>query len=201
MPQPRNDSRPAAGRRVEVLRTLNKETRPLSIGDIADRIGVHPNTVRFHLNTLAANGQVERVESDRRAPGRPPQLFKSIRRMDPAGPRDYRLLAEVMVDALAADPDPPGRAIEAGRAWGHQHGTSSDGARSSRNQQPVGQLVTLLDELGFAPERDDAAGQDSGRTPRVGLTLGAFQSPSTGWRHFAESDLCVAHLAPHGGQS
>jgi predicted ArsR family transcriptional regulator len=57
-------------------------------------LGVHPNTVRFHLDGLVESGRVERVEVDRRTAGRPPQLFRPVRRMDLAGPRQYRLLGK-----------------------------------------------------------------------------------------------------------
>ncbi len=36
------------------------------------QVSVHPNTVRFHLDNLVADGQVERVEPHRGRPGSPP---------------------------------------------------------------------------------------------------------------------------------
>src|SRR2546430_7522785 len=50
-------------------------------------------------------------------PGRPPQLFRPVRGMDPTGPRRYQLMAEILADQLAAGPDPAAHAIQAGRAW------------------------------------------------------------------------------------
>ena len=92
--------------------------RSMSILDVARRVGLHPNTVRFHLQVTRASGQVERVESTRARPGRPPFMFRAHRGMDPAGPRNYRLLAEVLVTRMAADTDSTAEAVAAGRTWG-----------------------------------------------------------------------------------
>ena len=203
-------------RRQSVLRMLNDATTPLSIVDIAGRLDVHPNTVRFHLDTLVENGQVKRVEVDRRVPGRPPQFFEAVRQMDPNGPRHYRLLAEVLALDLATAPDSDVRAVEAGRAWGRQ---SSSGRPEAMRPpaESVGRLVTLLDDLGFAPERREDQGRDqiglrncpflelASTEPQIvclihlGLMQGAldaWQSPVTVDRlsPFVEPDLCVAHL-------
>lgn len=61
----------AATRRSELLALLRSLPEPASITDLAARIGVHPNTVRFHLETLTETGQVERVSVARQGPGRP----------------------------------------------------------------------------------------------------------------------------------
>ncbi|MGB7870074.1 MAG: transcriptional regulator, partial [Mycobacterium sp.] len=85
------------GRRQDVLRVLKAADSPMSIATIAtiatiaDVLDVHPNTVRFHLDTLLSTGRVEQVASDRKGPGRPALLFRATQRMDPGGPRHYRL--------------------------------------------------------------------------------------------------------------
>ncbi|MCC5698460.1 helix-turn-helix domain-containing protein, partial [Klebsiella pneumoniae] len=123
----KNQSQSSPGRRDEILRVLKGSSHPLSIADIADQLGVHPNTVRFHLDRLVANGQVERVSPQQRVPGRPPQLFRAVAGMDPAGPRQYRMLAEILAGTLnTADSEQRNRAVEAGRRWGHQHCASPD---------------------------------------------------------------------------
>jgi len=52
-----------------VLRVLKAAPGPMSITAIADELGVHPNTVPFHLETLVSDGRVEHVEPDRGRPG------------------------------------------------------------------------------------------------------------------------------------
>lgn len=142
-----------AGRRADVLDVLRRASRPLPIAQIAEQLGVHPNTVRFHLDSLTAKGRVERVSAAHRTPGRPPQLFRAVRGMDPAGPRQYRMLAEVLVESFGDDPQAHRQAIRAGRAWGRRRGAAEPlGPGDREGLEPVGRLFRLLDALGFAPE-------------------------------------------------
>ena len=91
----------------------------MTIVDIARRLRVHPNTVRFHLQVLVRDGRVERVEdTTRSAPGRPPLMFRAHRGMDPGGPRNYQLLADVLATRMAAESDVEDTSIRTGRAWG-----------------------------------------------------------------------------------
>ena len=109
-------SEPAtASRRRSLLTALREAGTPLGVGELAERLGIHPNTVRFHLDTLVRTGQVERVQSAPAGPGRPPLAFRMSPGMNPMGPRNYQLLAGVLVDQLAAAPDAPDRAVAAGR--------------------------------------------------------------------------------------
>ena len=199
------------GRRRDVLASLRDAEGPLSITALAERLGVHVNTVRFHLDALVADGQVERVVVPPTKPGRPPQLFAAIRGMDPGGQRDYRLLAEALAESVARTADPVAVASAAGRVLGTRIGESR---RAAAQQEPVGQLVELLDELGFAPETN---GQEIGLRhcpfleiarvrPEVvcPVHLGLMQGATAAWgapftveklTPFVEADLCVAHLA------
>ena len=202
------------GRRSDVLRVLKESDGPVGIAAIAGELGVHPNTVRFHLDTLVERGQVEQVRPERHRPGRPPLLFRAVRGMDPAGPRHYRVLAEILTRSVAAAPDPRARAVEAGHDWGRQAAATSESAGA-----PLGRLVTLLDTLGFAPERRAAGTQVGLRhcpflelaesesrvvcAIHLGLMRGALESwnaPQTvaQLQPFAEPDLCLAHLTPAG---
>ncbi len=208
------------GRRSDVLATLKSAAAPMTIAQLAADLAVHPNTVRFHLDTLLAEGRVERVEPDHRRPGRPPLLFRPVRRMNPGGPRRYRMLAEILTVGLAGDPDASSKALDAGRAWGRRLGSETKTAHGPA--EPVHQLVGLLDELGFEPERNHVVGAGQvglrhcpflelaeNRSAVVcpihlGLMQGALQSwnaPVTVDRlePFAEPDLCLARLAPHEG--
>ena len=219
-----DENRAPAGRRREVLRILNEASGPLSINDILECLDVHPNTVRFHLQALVESAQVERVEADRHGPGRPPLLFRPVRRMDPAGPRQYRLLAELLVAELATDPERTVRAVEAGRAWGRRQGSppvGGDSAEASGPQGSVTRLMGLLDDVGFAPvPRQDGERMHIGlrhcpflelaetRSEIVCLVhLGLMQGAMEAWwspltvdrlEPFVEPDLCLAHLTPAG---
>jgi predicted ArsR family transcriptional regulator len=58
-------------RRDDVLARLREAGRPLSAVEVARLAGLHPNTARFHLAALLADGLVERATETRATPGRP----------------------------------------------------------------------------------------------------------------------------------
>ena len=216
---PRSRATPAragGGRRGEVLAVLRGSSDALSIVDIATHLRLHPNTVRFHLEALVEAGQAERVEHPRTRPGRPPQMFRAHRGMDPAGPRNYRLLADILTAELAADPEPSARAAEAGRRWGREMAHDM-GVATPTAEQAVGELVRVLDEVGFDPEPDTADDQPQIRLrhcPFLDLAetrasvvcpihLGLMQGVLEGraapvavrrLEPFVTPDLCLAHL-------
>lgn len=155
---------------------LREAPEPLGVARLADRLGVHPNTVRVHLDDLVAAGRVEHAPADRGGPGRPAQRFRWIPGMDPSGPRDYRALADVLVQHLADTEEPATAAVGAGRAWGRRL-AAADSARAENGPgngpgtgpheppaPPLERLLSLLTDLGFDPEARDG---DDGR--RIGL--------------------------------
>jgi predicted ArsR family transcriptional regulator len=201
------------GRREEVLRALRAAQGPQSIATLAAGLRLHPNTVRFHLDSLIAAGRVRHADGGPRRPGRPALLYEAVRGMDPGGPRRYQTLAEILVMGLAAVPDADSLAAAAGRQWGRRQ------AAGCTEGPVLDRLVTMLADLGFAPERSDC-----GDDQRIGLRhcpflelaeshaeivcpihLGLMQGAMEAWGasrtigrldQFSEPDLCVAHLTP-----
>ncbi|MFZ1178119.1 MAG: helix-turn-helix domain-containing protein [Mycobacterium sp.] len=213
----------SASRRREVLRVLRASADPMSIIAIADVLGVHPNTVRFHLDSLVGDGQVEHVELGRKGPGRPPLMFRAVRQMDRGGTRQYRLLAEILTMAFAAERDPRAKALAAGRAWGRKLDSTLQSLRSDdiSADEAIDHLVDVLDEIGFAPERRVNNGEQQvglrhcpflelaeNRTNVVcPVHLGLMQGAMETWgvpvsvdrlEAFVEPDLCLAHLTLEG---
>jgi predicted ArsR family transcriptional regulator len=190
---------------------------PMSIVSIADELDVHPNTVRFHLETLVADGQVEQVRPTRKGPGRPALIFRAVRQMDRGGTRHYQMLAEILATGLAAEGNPALKAQAAGREWGHRLQSESPSAASA--DEAIDRLLGILDDIGFAPERRKSDG-----TEQIGLRhcpflelaenqarvicpvhLGLMQGALEAWsapvtvdrlEPFVQPDLCLAHLAP-----
>ncbi|WP_261898408.1 helix-turn-helix transcriptional regulator [Mycobacterium marinum] len=210
-----------SGRLRGVLRVLKAAPGPMSITAIADELGVHPNTVRFHLDTLVSDGRVEQVEPDRKRPGRPPLMFRAIPQMDPGGPRHYRLLAEILTMSLAAGRDPRAKALAAGRAWGRQLESPAPHGKKMGAKESIDHLVGVLDELGFAPERRESGGEQQiglRHCPFLELAetrasvvcpihLGLMQGALESWESpvavdrldaFVEPDLCLTHLTLEG---
>jgi predicted ArsR family transcriptional regulator len=188
----------------------------MSIVAVADELDVHPNTVRFHLETLVADGQVEQVRPTRKGPGRPALMFRAVRQMDRGGTRHYRMLAEVLATGLAAEGNPAPKAQAAGREWGRRQESQSPVVADA--DEAIDRLLGMLDDLGFAPEPQ---GSDADR--RIGLRhcpflelaenqarvicpvhLGLMQGALESWgapitvdrlEPFVQPDLCLAHLA------
>ena len=212
-----------ADRRQEVLDTLRASDSPMSILDIADQLGLHVNTVRFHLHVLTDSGRVEQVAPTHTSPGRPPLMFRAHRGMDPAGPRNYELLAGALATHLSADSGSSGKATEAGRDLGRRLAATSSATVSS-DAQATDHLIGTLGDLGFSPRRRSSAGANQielRHCPFLDLVpehqavicplhLGLMQGVLAAQgaqitveqlEPFAEADLCLAHLGSTSASS
>lgn len=201
-----------------MLALLKAASEPRSIAEIAEELGVHPNTVRFHLDSLVETGDVEHAPATAGGRGRPAQRFRAVRRMDPAGPRDYLVLARLLAETLAHTPDGVELATEAGRRLGQRlaaEATGRDGDGDGDTGVPMGSMLGLMDRLGFEAERraDGYIGlhscpflevADERPTIVCHAHLGLMQGALEQWKsaavvtdltRFAEPDACVAHLA------
>jgi predicted ArsR family transcriptional regulator len=133
--------------RYAMYRELATSTRPLSAQDLADRLGLHANTVRLHLDRLRETGLVEAEAVHRGTVGRPQHLYSLAPGAPSLGfdPPAHALLAGLLgslaesVGADAAD------AAAVGARWGAQL------TRRSRARSCVAVLHDELDRLGFEP--------------------------------------------------
>lgn len=195
-PTPDATTPPVSSRRQAVVRVLTEAHRPLTSAEIAEKLEVHKNTARFHLESLIAAGQVEHAALVGSGPGRPAQAFRAVRGMDPGGPRFYQLLAGILTEALIAEPDGPARAVEAGRRWGRQVAATSTDPITGVNTA-VQQLVQLLDSFGFAPEHDGGAHRGSGCGTGPVAELAESQRPEAlppvSVRHCPFLELAAGH--------
>lgn len=87
----------------DARRTLLSELKlsgPLSIGDLAERIGISYEAVRQQLGQLEHEGWIgRRVERDSRGPGRPRSLYRLTTAGDHLFPKAYDELAVELIDA------------------------------------------------------------------------------------------------------
>lgn len=140
------------GRRRQVLEALRGAKKPLTVNALARKIGVHGNTVRFHLDSLLADGliEVEEEGSADRPVGRPAVLYRAVARVAPSQMRHTETLVKLLLGDLAADPDGPQRAERIGQQWGRRQARDTVVAESTRAlNSDVHSLVTLLDDMGF----------------------------------------------------
>jgi predicted ArsR family transcriptional regulator len=211
-------------RRQQVLDEIQRAAEPVGVSEIANRIGVHPNTVRFHIEALVNDGIIERVPDTPSGPGRPRVGYRARPGLARGGARRYRVLAEILLSHLSASDDPAAAATTAGLAWGAHLVPRPGPFHETRDITPadaVTRLIAMLDDLDFAPET--VAG-DHGPLDRIRLRhcpflelaephrdlvcplhLGLMQGALTELRApvtvtaltpFAEPTACLAHLAP-----
>ncbi|MBN9607577.1 MAG: helix-turn-helix domain-containing protein [Actinomycetales bacterium] len=199
--QHRAASPSAAGR--QVLDELHAANAPLDAAAVAERLGVHVTTARFHLDRLADAGLAHRRTGSEPRRGRPRILYT------PAGPeRDEESreqLIHVLASALAADDTASTESVDAGRRWADSFDPLTD-------TDPAAGLVDVLDRLGFDPDPHEqqirlraCPFRDAAREhPQVvcavhrGLIEQLLEPSGTRSRlvPFAEPDLCLVTLEP-----
>lgn len=207
----------AGSRREEVLGLLRGSDRPLSAAEVAEGIGLHLNTARFHLDGLVDDGLVERVSEPREQPGRPRILYSS--RGPVPGPRSYALLAEMLTGLVASLDDPGPAAVDAGRAWGRHLVERAAPSEQVDDAEAIDRLTQVLEAIGFQPEvratkpgaeirlhhcpfREVAEKHtDVVCAIHLGLMQGALEEldasvSATALEPFVAPNLCVARLKP-----
>jgi predicted ArsR family transcriptional regulator len=142
--------------RVQLIEALRGAPEGLGVTELAGESGLHPNTVRVHLDRLTEVGLVtgETIRSGGR--GRP---WVRYRASEPPDEDRYRLLSSMLADALSdGDRDGPSPAAEAaGRHWGRRLPAPSrqpDAVSGPRRSAPEA-VTVLFEQLGFAPARED----------------------------------------------
>ena len=193
----------AAGR--QVLDELHAANGPLDAAAVAERLGVHVTTARFHLDRLADAGLARRRTGSEPRRGRPRILYT------PAGPeRDEESreqLIHVLASALAAEDTAGTESVAAGRRW-------ADSFDPLGEADPATGLVDVLDRLGFDPDPHEqqirlraCPFRDAAREhPQVvcavhrGLIEQLLEPSGTRAQlvPFAEPDLCLVTLEPAG---
>ncbi|HEX5114618.1 MAG TPA: helix-turn-helix domain-containing protein [Pseudonocardiaceae bacterium] len=220
------ETRPMLGEsRGRVLDVLRAAGQPVGVQEVAERIGLHANTARFHLDGLVDAGLAERHAEDRNQPGRPRAVYLATTTDVPAGQRSYRLLAEMLTSLVADTVPEPGKAAEtAGEAWGRYLADKPAPSQRVDAAEGVRRLSTVLADAGFSPDQVDDPDrpviplrhcpfrevaeqhQDVVCALHLGLMRGVLdevRAPLKADRlePFVEPSLCLAHLAPLTGRS
>ncbi len=148
------DPAPSLGRtRNRVREELAARTDPVAVTDLAGLLGLHVNSVRFHLEALVGAGLAERMTEPRSRAGRPRVLYRASPDAPAAGQRSYRLLAEILAGHVAAHSRAPAQAaVGAGCEWGRSLATRPAPFTRVSAGQATQALTDVLGEIGFAPE-------------------------------------------------
>ena len=150
----------APSSRLAILKALGDNTRyaiylelarspaPLSTADVADTLGLHPNTVRPHLERMRDVGLLEIHSDARGGVGRPQHLYSLAPDAPSLGlePPTFQLLARMLVRLAAATGAGPEESAEVGR----DQGRSDAGLRTSA-ESCLEALIDELAALGFDP--------------------------------------------------
>jgi predicted ArsR family transcriptional regulator len=200
--------------RLAILRILEGADGPLDVQALADAVGLHANTVRWHLGILAEAALVAEARVGSGARGRPRHAYRLVPGALDDHPGGFRLLADVLAEVIARGGD-PAAIEEVGRERGRElAGETAPGSR----ERAVAAVVRLLEQFGFQPRmRRTAAGRRIDMRPcpfgdtawkhsavvcplHLGLMRGVLEGAgdvveATGLEPFAQPNLCVAHLA------
>lgn len=189
--------------RLAIVEALRSAHGGFDTGTLAERLDLHPNTVRWHLGVLTDAGLVQATPEHRRARGRPTIVHRLTGEGIARGRDEYRLLATMLTDVVAADGNGEARAYEAGIRWG----------RHLQEGEPDAGIAELLDREGFAAEQHGdrlemrrcpfyALAEDSPQvicTLHHGIVEGALDEGGSDLTverldPFVEPGLCIAHL-------
>jgi predicted ArsR family transcriptional regulator len=140
--------------RYAIYLELARSARPLATADISESLGLHPNTVRPHLERMREAGLLDVEVGGRGDVGRPQHRYSIAPTAPSLGfePPTMPVLARMVLSmaarlqASAEDAEAVGRTEGATRAQPYQQAPSTLEA-----------LVSDLDRLGFDPVVTDAA--------------------------------------------
>jgi predicted ArsR family transcriptional regulator len=190
--------------RQAILDALRSARDGLDTNQLAERVDLHANTIRWHLGVLADAGLVQATPERRHGRGRPSIVHRLTGEGTARGRDEYRLLATMLTDVVAGDENGEARAYEAGVRWG----------RHLQQGDPDAGLADLLDQEGFAAEQHGdtvemrrcpfyALAENSPQvicTLHHGIIDGALDEAGSGETverldPFVEPGLCIAHLS------
>ncbi|MBV6728260.1 helix-turn-helix domain-containing protein [Nocardioides daeguensis] len=169
--------------RAALLDTLRAQTEPTTLGALASSTGLHPNTLREHLDALIDHRLAARFAAEPSGRGRPAWLYEATD-PEPGGSSEYAGLAAALARSIhRRSTSPVDDAVDAGRGWGRDLASRRPAARGSSATAARRSVVELLDDMGFAPQTDARA--TSVRLTRCPLLEAAHQYPDV---------VCGVHL-------
>lgn len=193
--------------RATLYELLKASSRPLDASELALGLGVHPNTVRSHLQVLEDARLVLSLLEKRVRPGRPRRLFEAV---TVTSEEEHRLLAAALASVLEPLEGGTTLAEEAGRQAGRKLVEEGGGEALP----PIDRVIALLDARGFEAAAEEGAiamrrcpfGEVAGDHPAIvcgfhkGLVDGALEAAGAELHldsldPWARANACVAHLA------
>lgn len=140
--------------RARLFALLSELKRPVGTGELAERLGLHPNGVRAHLDRMHEAGLVERARA-RQPRGRPRDAWTVAAGARPAGqpPHGYVDLGRWLARLVPAGPRRLREVERAGREIGRELAPKAAGHREAV-------FESTLAALGFQPQHQSGEAGD-----------------------------------------
>lgn len=198
--------------RFRILEELRAHGR-LDSRELGRLLGLHPNTIRSHVDQLIEAGLVRETLAPTAGRGRPRVLYEAVIDLVTPNEGGYRLLAQILASYLATVEQPRVVAESAGRAWGRYLTDRPQPFAKVSAKEATEKVVRLFSELGFMPEAVERkillhrcpfrqvaeSNQKVVCAVHLGMLKGALAEmgaplEATRLEPFVEPTLCVAHL-------
>ena len=203
--------------RSRILEELRND-RPMDSRELGRRLGLHPNTIRSHMDQLVQAKLVRTVAAPAAGRGRPRVLYEAAADTPAGQESGYRLLAQILASYLASVDRPQAAAESAGRAWGSYLTERPQPFSEVSAADATLRVVELFTELGFMPEAVEEGEKrkillhhcpfrqvaESNREVACSVHLGMLKGAlaemgapleATRLEPFVEPSLCIAHLS------
>ena len=188
--------------RARLFTLLSELRRPVGTAELADRLGLHPNGVRIHLERMERAGLLRRARAPHRR-GRPRDTWVIAPGADPNGraPTGYHDLGRWLARAMRAQPTSLQSVEETGRQIGRELAPEGAG-------QNLDVLMASLTALGFQPEiehnKGDAVTVCLGNCPYADavhenqpVVCALHRGMTLGMLDIVQPDATLAEFVPH----
>ncbi len=104
---------------LTLLAEISRHTRPVTVADLADLMGLHQNSVRGSLATLVEGDLVARTRAPAGGRGRPSWVYESVAPARASAlSREFAAVCDAIAEHLTATTtDPDGAAHDIGERW------------------------------------------------------------------------------------
>ncbi|GAB3939833.1 helix-turn-helix transcriptional regulator [Corynebacterium tapiri] len=149
------------------------------VSDLAEKLGMHANTVRGHLDELIAKGAVSSAPESTGGRGRPSLVFFTRVPDNRALASEYSALINILSNTLFGASDDP-HAHDAARRLGTAWAAEMAATGRSSSAQSLKELYGLLRDMGFDPSAPTAADLPDGEPDESTSTICLHACPFVG---------------------
>jgi predicted ArsR family transcriptional regulator len=166
--------------RARLFTLLGELRRPAGTEELADRLGLHPNGVRVHLERLQRAGLIDR-ERTRQARGRPRDMWAIAADARPGGaaPSGYEQLGRWLARVISLGRTSLRNVEATGREIGREL------APAGKNGPAEQEMHAVLVSLGFQPQREP--------NPPAGMTYRLCNCPYRDAVRESPEVVCTLH--------